>query len=127
MRKVTDHSIEMAVSFILRTGVIIAGTVVFLGGILYLVRHGGDVVDYRHFSGEPAMNRKIGEILSGAFALRARSVIQLGVLLLLATPIVRVAFSLVGFAAERDRTYVLITAIVLAILIYALVSGAIQG
>jgi uncharacterized membrane protein len=63
-------------------------------------------------------------ILSGAFAFRARSIIQLGVLLLLATPIARVAFSVAGFALERDRLYVIITFVVLAILLYSLIAGA---
>jgi len=47
-----------------------------------------------------------------------RAIIQFGLLLLIATPIARVAFSLVGFALERDRSYVVITSIVLAVLIY---------
>ena len=51
----------------------------------------------------------------------------MGVLLLIATPVARVALSLVGFALERDWHYVLITAIVLAILLYSLIIGAVQG
>ena len=98
-----------------------------LGGILYLLRHGGEAVNYRQFVGEPASHREIAGIFAGTFAFQARSIIQLGVLLLIATPIVRVAFSLVGFALERDRTYVLITAIVLAVLIYGLTSGGMLG
>jgi uncharacterized membrane protein len=127
MRKVTDESLEIAISVILRTGVSIAGAVVSFGGIVYLARHAGEAVNYRLFVGEPAASRKIGGIIAGTLAFEGRSIIQLGVLLLIATPILRVAFSLVGFAMERDRTYVVITAIVLAVLIYALISGAIQG
>jgi uncharacterized membrane protein len=37
--------------------------------------------------------------------------------LLLATPVIRVAFSIIGFAIERDRTYVAITSVVLATLL----------
>jgi uncharacterized membrane protein len=127
MRKVTDENLEIAISVILRTGVSIAGAVVFLGGIMYLMRHGGEAVNYRQFYGEPASYRKIGGIIAGTLSFKARSIIQLGVLLLIATPIVRVAFSMIGFAMERDRTYVVITAIVLAVLIYGLISGAVQG
>ncbi|MDQ2773857.1 MAG: DUF1634 domain-containing protein, partial [Acidobacteriota bacterium] len=63
----------------------------------------------------------------GAVHLRARSIIQFGILLLIATPILRVAFSLVGFAMERDKAYVLITTVVLAILLYSLINGAVAG
>jgi uncharacterized membrane protein len=48
-------------------------------------------------------------------------------LLLIATPVARVAFSLFGFAAERDRTYVIVTTIVLAVLLYSLIGGAASG
>ena len=59
--------------------------------------------------------------------MRARSIIQAGILLLIATPIARVAFSLAGFGLERDGKYVVITAIVLAVLLYSLTSGANLG
>ena len=57
----------------------------------------------------------------------AASVIQLGILLLIATPVVRVVFCVVGFARQRDRLYVAVSSLVLAILIYSLMSGAEQG
>lgn len=127
MHKVTDEKLEIVISVILRTGVSISAAVVLIGAALYLTRHGAEPVNYHQFHGEPAVDRKIGGIIGGVLALRARSIIQLGVLLLIATPIARVAFSLTGFALERDRTYVVITAIVLAVLIYSLINGAIQG
>ncbi len=49
--------------------------------------------------------------------------IQLGILLLIATPVVRVVFCVVGFARQRDRLYVAVRTLVLAILIYSLMSG----
>ena len=125
--KVTDTNIERMVSVILRTGVLISGAVVLAGGIYFLLRHAGDRVHYYPFVGQPSIDRIVSEIMKGAIALRARSIIQFGMLLLIATPIVRVALSLVGFALERDRTYVVITAIVLAVLLLSLVTGAVQG
>lgn len=125
--KVTDRSIEKMISIVLRVGVLISGSVVLIGGIYYLLRHGGEIASFRVFQGAPATDRIVSQIVSGAISLRARSIIQLGLLLLIATPILRVAFSLAGFAIERDRVYVVITAIVLAVLLYSLISGAIQG
>jgi uncharacterized membrane protein len=121
--KITDASIERVIAAVLRTGVLISGSVVFAGGVYYLARHGGETVGYRVFQGQPSVDRMVGQIVSGAIAGRAQSVIQLGMLLLIATPILRVAFSLAGFALERDRKYVAITAIVLALLLYGLISG----
>jgi len=120
----TDRTIENTVSLILRSGVLISGTVVFLGGLFFLARHGHERVEYHTFHAQRASERLVHHIIAGAVALRARSIIQLGVLLLVATPIARVAFSIVGFALERDRLYVVITSIVLAILLYSLIGGA---
>ena len=121
-----DRRMEVIVSAILRTGVTLAGTVVVAGAALYLTRHGFAPVDYHAFHGEPVEDRHIRGIVEGVRQLRARSVMQLGMLLLIATPITRVAFSLVGFAMERDRLYVGITALVLAVLLYSLIAGG-QG
>jgi uncharacterized membrane protein len=57
--------------------------------------------------------------------LDAPSVIQLGLVLLIATPVLRVAFTLVAFVLQRDRTYIVITTIVLAVLIYGLAGGTV--
>ena len=121
---VTDSGIEHMVANLLRAGVIISGTVVTIGGAIYLFRHGSEVSDYHVFKQLPEADRLVPSILSGAAHHRARSIIQTGVLLLIATPIARVACSLVGFALERDRKYVIITAIVLSVLLYSLISGA---
>lgn len=125
--KVTDTSIEHLVSIVLRTGVLIAAVIVFAGMLYFLARHGYERTDHHAFHGEPSIDRIVPEIVSGAVHLRARSVIQIGVLVLIATPILRVAMSLVAFALERDRTYVAITAIVLAVLLYSLISGTVRG
>ena len=56
--------------------------------------------------------------------LRGRGIIQLGLLLLIATPVARVALSIFGFAKERDRMYVVFTLIVFSILLYSLIGSA---
>ena len=56
-------------------------------------------------------------------AFRGRGLIQFGLLLLIATPVARVAFSVAAFAIQRDRLYVVVTLIVLAILTYSLAGG----
>jgi uncharacterized membrane protein len=125
--KVTDTGIEHMVSTLLRTGVLISGLVVLTGGVYFGIRHAGETADFHNFKGEPGIDRIVHRIVLGAVDLRARSIIQLGILLLIATPILRVAFSLVGFALERDKVYVLITSIVLAVLLYSLIGGAVAG
>ncbi|HEX3682512.1 MAG TPA: DUF1634 domain-containing protein [Bryobacteraceae bacterium] len=125
--QISDKAIERLVSVVLRSGVLISAFVVLAGGIYFLILHGDEIADYRTFRGEPSIDRIIGQILRGAIDLRARSIIQAGILLLLATPIARVVVSLIGFALEPDGKYVAITAIVLAVLLYSLSSGMIAG
>jgi uncharacterized membrane protein len=118
-----DEKLEQMLGNLLRAGVMISGAVVLAGGVLYLLRHGSAVPHYRVFSGEPSDLRHVRGIVSDALDLRDRGLIQFGLLLLVATPVARVLSSLVGFAIQRDRTYVAVTLIVLAVLIYGLAGG----
>lgn len=87
--KMTDRVIEEDVRVLLKAGVLISGVTTLTGGILFLIRHGGDPVSYEIFHSQPRIDRIIPEILAGAWKLRARSIIQLGILLLIATPVGR--------------------------------------
>jgi uncharacterized membrane protein len=108
------------VSWVLRLGVNVAAVVVLLGAGVFLYRHGHELPHYAVFQGEPSDLRTIGGIVHDAAALRGRGLIQLGLLVLVATPVARVALSLVVFAAQRDRTYVLVTLVVLVLLLLSL-------
>jgi uncharacterized membrane protein len=116
----SDQKIEDVVGNLLRAGVMTSAVVVFFGAVIYLVRHGQSLADYHTFRGEPAELRSLSGIIHNALALRGRGIIQLGLVLLIFTPVARVAFSIWGFAAEHDRMYVLFTSIVLVILLYSL-------
>jgi uncharacterized membrane protein len=115
-----DERVEQAMGNLLRAGVLLAAGVVLLGGALYLLRHGGERTDYRVFHGEPADLRSPVGVILDALDGRARGLIQLGLLLLVATPVARVAFAAYAFARQRDHTYVVLTLIVLAVLLYSL-------
>ena len=118
-----DRRIEQILGNLLRIGVSIAAVVVLIGGALYLNKHGASAPHYRVFRGEPSDLRSVRGILADVTQASGRGVIQFGLLLLIATPVARVLFSLVGFALERDRLYIGATAIVLVVLLYSLFSG----
>jgi uncharacterized membrane protein len=120
----TDRHIDEVMGTLLRTGVVLAAVIVFAGGVVYLSRHRVPATDYRVFQGEPAELRSISGIVHEAMALRGRGLVQLGLLVLIATPIARVAFSFFAFLWQRDWTYVLVTVIVLGLLVYGLVGGS---
>jgi uncharacterized membrane protein len=120
----TDERTEVIVGNLLRVGVLLSALVVLAGGVLYLAHHGADPVDDRStFTPEPPEYSRPADIVREAGSGHGRPLIQLGLLLLIATPVARVAFSIFAFARERDWTYVLITAFVLVVLLYALFSG----
>jgi uncharacterized membrane protein len=124
MKKWTDQKVEDIVAILLRTGVLLSAAVVFCGAVIYLAHHGHQAADYRMFRGEPTDLRSIPGIIRDAADLSGRGIIQLGLLLLIATPVARVAFAVFGFAAERDRMYVVFTLIVLGVLLYSLIGSS---
>ena len=119
----TDQYVDELIGNLLRAGVTLAAAVVLFGGTIYLVRHGLAAPQYQVFVGEPADLRSVSGIVRDALPLRGRGLIQLGLLLLIATPVARVALSVVAFAMQRDRLYVVIALIVLAVLMYSLMGG----
>jgi uncharacterized membrane protein len=119
----TDQKVEQTIGRLLRDGLIIAACVVVVGAVIYLFRHGAEAPNYRIFRGVPADLRSIAGIVRESLDWRGMGLIQLGLLLLLATPVARVAFSIVAFALQRDRFYVLVTLIVMGILLFSIFGG----
>jgi len=115
-----DQKIEIIIADLLRAGVLAAAMVVISGAVLYLGAHPAARVDYRTFHSEPDELKTVHGIVRSAFSGDSRAIMQLGLLLLIATPIVRVMFSIFAFAIEGDRMYVLFTLIVLTVLLYSL-------
>ena len=118
-----DRRIEIGLGRLLAGGVLLSAAIVFLGGLLFLERHGRERVDYSVFSGTRPEMRHLRGIVRAALTPSGRGLVQAGLLILIATPVARVAFSLFGFARERDRTYMALTAFVLAVLLFSLLGG----
>jgi uncharacterized membrane protein len=123
MQVFTDKQMDLAIGKLLRFGVIFSAILVFLGGILYLRNPIRSAPKYSLFLAESTSLQRIAGVLRGAVHLDANSVIQLGLLFLIATPVARVAFCVAGFARQRDRLYIVISSSVLLILIYSLIQG----
>ena len=117
----TDERFERWIAALLRGGVLTSAAVVLTGGVCHLITSGHQMPPYHQFHGEPPQYTNVAAIVAGAMKGDCLAVIQLGLLLLIATPVARVALSIVAFALERDWTYVVIACIVLAILLYSLI------
>jgi uncharacterized membrane protein len=118
-----DKRMDEVIGQLLRTGVLLAAAIVIVGAGVYLSRHHVPVTNYRVFQGQPEELRSVRGIVHGAVHFHGRGLIQFGLLILIATPVARVAFSLFAFLHRRDWTYVVVTTIVLALLLYSLFGG----
>jgi uncharacterized membrane protein len=120
---IKDKDIQAIIGWILRSGVAVSMFLVIIGGIVFIFRHGHSLPDYKTFKGVPDYIHTIGGILDGIIAFKGQAIIQLGIILLIATPVTRVAFSAVGFLIEKDYLYTAITLIVLLIILASMISG----
>jgi uncharacterized membrane protein len=121
--QIQEKRLEMQISNLLQSGVVLASAIVLIGGILYLMRHGSEPVDYRVFRGEPAIYCSLPGVLTAMIEGHRRGIIQFGLMILIATPILRVILCLFTFLRWRDLAYSFITILVLSGLIYSFVGA----
>ena len=115
-----DRRLETIIGNLLRAGVLLAAAIVLAGGGLYLAQHHSDHVNYHTFVTGPENIRSVTAIARSAAQLNSEALIRFGLLVLIATPVARVVMAIVGFAMERDKLYVVVSAIVLVVLLASL-------
>lgn len=120
MARLNDKQVETLIGQVLRAGMLISVAVTCLGMGLYLWRFSSVRPDYGTFHAGGGLF-DIGELVPNILHGNPIALIQLGILLLIATPVARVAFLVGAFALERDRLYVAVSGLVLAILLYSLI------
>lgn len=120
----TEHAAERLIGRLLQIGVILAAVLVLTGGIKLEIERGSTTPNYGVFRGTEASLQGIVSIVRDASAGEARAIVQLGLIVLIATPIARVAFMLLVFVLQRDRLYVGLTAVVLLLLLYGFLAGS---
>jgi uncharacterized membrane protein len=124
MSKPTDQDVDISVAAMLRIGITLAAIVVFAGGVLYLRHPWSPMPNYSYFRPAGHSLSTVSGIFGGLIHLQPQSVIQFGLVLLIATPVARVVLCVIGFARQKDRLYVLVSSVVLLVLIYSLSKGA---
>ena len=122
-RELDDVRMEIVMGRLLQAGVLLAAAIVLAGGVLYVVKHAGEMSSYRVFVARPMGLLQAGAMLDGIRHGEASAILQLGILVLVATPICRVVFAFVAFALERDGLYVVVSLIVLAVLLLGMFRG----
>jgi uncharacterized membrane protein len=116
-----DNSLENIIGQLLRAGVLLSAAIVTVGGIAYLVQWHAAAANYHHFAARGAEIRTVSGIVRSAAHLNSEGLMQAGLLLLILTPVARVAMAIVGFALEPDRLYAAVSLIVLVILAFSLI------
>ncbi len=125
---------ELLISYVLRGGVLLCSSVIVVGVVklalthttgyaMVLSHHLPDIVAYHPGSGPGTFPTSLKSVWAGAIAGKPYAIIGVGILLLIATPVMRVALSVGFFLAERDWLYVGITLFVLAVLLFSLLTG----
>ena len=116
-----DAQLQNSLARVMLTGVLVAAAVMGAGLIWFVATHEGLPPGDHLFSGEPKYFENPVSMLERAVSLKAighrRSLIMIGVVLLLINPLIRVAFAAVGFAAQRNRLYTVISLAVLGVLL----------
>jgi uncharacterized membrane protein len=116
----TDQKMDEQMGLLLRSGVAMACAVMLIGGVLYMIRHGEELPAYRTFHGVMDGLGSVRGILREVRVGSARGVIQLSVLLMIATPVMRVAFAVYGFSRQRNWMFTGVSVVVLGLLAWGL-------
>jgi uncharacterized membrane protein len=119
--------VELLISNLLRSGVSVSLVLIVVGTIISFTRH----PEYLSSAAElqrltqpgAAFPHTLPDVVAGIRALRGRAIVTLGLLLLIATPVVRVAVSIFAFIYQGDRIFILITTVVLCLLLLSFVLG----
>ena len=116
MAEIKTDALEITMGKLLRVGVIVCCGIMTAGAILFLWRHGSEAALHTGFTGEPATLRSVTGVVRLALDGSAAGIIQLAALAMIATPVARVAFSVLGFAKLQDWRFVGVSLVVLALL-----------
>ena len=122
--------VELLISVLLRGGVLVS-LVLILGGLsLSFINHpryASSPAELIRLTGPGApFPRTVPQVVEGMRQLRGRAFIMAGLVVLIATPVLRVAVSIVGFAYQGDKTFVVLTSIVLGLLLLSFLVGKVE-
>jgi uncharacterized membrane protein len=123
--------VEVVISVLLRVGVVVSLLVVVAGTVVSFVHHPGYLTNGKDLGAltRPggAVPHTISEVWAGIWAGRGQAMVVAGLLLLVATPVVRVAVAVAAFLIEKDRVFAVVTAVVLALLLLSFFLGKAGG
>jgi uncharacterized membrane protein len=118
---------ETVIAAVLRTGVLTSVALLVLGTLLTFARHPGLWSAPLDLAASAGSTVPLADLPAGLAALRGSAVITLGLIVLVLTPVIRVAASLILFLRQRDRRFAAITGAVLLILLLSFLLGKVES
>lgn len=112
--------IELLIGQMLRIGLLLSVLIVLVGGVMYLIQNGHELIHYQAFHEEPDGFYTMSGILKSALTFSAVGIIQFGLLVLVLTQVLRVAMTIWLFIQERDVIFTGISFAILAVLVYSI-------
>lgn len=125
-----EHALEVGIAGVLRAGVATSFLLIVAGTVMSFVHHPDylrSLVALERLTRPGIAPHSIAEVAAGIVSGRGQAIVALGLLLLLATPVARVALSLALFLRDRDRTFAGLTLLVLVLLLLSLTLGRAGG
>lgn len=126
----TAHALEIGIAGVLRAGVTASLILIVAGTVVSFIHHPDylrSLIALERLTQPGSAPHSIPEVAAGLAAGHGQAIVALGLLVLLATPVIRVALSLVLFFRDRDRTFAALTLVVLALLLLSLALGKAGG
>ena len=111
---------QLWISRVMRYGIVLASAIVITGCVIFLINYGSVKPEYSKFTGEPEQFTNVVRIISSISSTNGKGLIEFGLVVLIAIPVLRVLFSVISFAAEKNKQYIYITLGVLILLLFSL-------
>ena len=119
----TDLDLNRSVGNLLRLGVILSVTTSIIGFIKLFTEGFEMPKSYKLLNTATTSEKVWGQFWHSLLNLEGLAIIQLGILMLIFTPLMRIVFALIGYFKEKDYTYVIISFIVLTIMVISFLTG----
>lgn len=113
-----NHTTEEIMSWILTTGMLISLFLVILGGIMYLIQYGNEPLNIKLLQANHDYTT-LKQIWQGVYSFSPFGIIQLGVIVLVATQVARVGLLIWFYTLIRDYGFALISVFILLIILYS--------
>lgn len=115
-----NTALELTLYRLLTIGLFLSLLAICAGGLVFLWNHSQEIVNDSLFQEKTVDATKIEKIFEMDVSDRSIAAMLIGIIILMLTPLIRVLSCAILFAVERDLIYVVLSAVVLAVLLFSI-------